>query len=153
MADVYADALAARRARPHTQRFDSYFENALFHLPDVIDAAKKRLARIKFDTLVGTGFSGAVVVPALALAMDKKFVLVRKENDDSHHGRGRLLGELGERWLFVDDFISSGRTRAYVIRKIERATDREDTRCVGQYLYKPQYGEKEFARYNPLWEW
>lgn len=150
MTDAYTNALLARREQPRTKRFDSYFTNALFDLPTVIADAQKRLSRIKFDTLVGTGFSGAVVVPALALAMDKTFVLVRKDSDDSHHGPGRLLGEIGERWLFVDDFISSGSTRSYVLRKIYHADP--DTRCVGQYMYRPSYDDPSFTRYSTSWE-
>jgi orotate phosphoribosyltransferase len=110
-----------------------YMDNALFGLPEVIETAKERLANVDFDTLVGTGFSGGVVIPALALAMGKKFVLIRKETDDSHHGGGRLLGELGNKWVFVDDFVSSGRTRQRVIDKVEEVES--DTEYVGQYMY------------------
>jgi orotate phosphoribosyltransferase len=96
------------------------------------------LKDVDFDTLVGTGFSGGVVVPALALAMGKKFVLIRKETDDSHHGKGKILGQLGARWVFVDDLVSSGRTRARVIEKIARAAKDSSaaTEMIGQYLYQ-----------------
>ena len=108
-------------------------DNALFDLASVIDTAKERLADVDFDTLVGTGFSGGIVIPSLALALNKKFVLIRKETDDSHHGKGCLLGELGARWIFVDDFVSSGKTRQRVIEKIEN--EGVPTQMVGQYLY------------------
>lgn len=127
-----------------------YMDNALFELPEVIYTAKERLADVEFDTLVGTGFSGGVVIPALALAMGKKFVLIRKDNDDSHHGRGLLLGELGSRWIFVDDFVSSGTTRKRVIEKIKQtATDRDMiTKLVGQYMYV-NYSE-DGPRFDPF---
>ena len=114
-----------------------YMDQAIFNLAEVIETAQKHLAGVDFDTMVGTGFSGGVVIPPLALAMGKKFVLIRKETDDSHHGKGQLLGELGERWIFVDDFVSSGSTRKRVIQKVEQAaTDYEvDTEMVGQYMY------------------
>lgn len=115
-----------------------YMDNALFSLPEVIETAQERLKDVDFDTLVGTGFSGGVVIPALALAMGKKFVLIRKETDDSHHGKGQLLGQLGARWVFVDDLVSSGRTRDRVISKISQAAEdtSASTEMVGQYLYQ-----------------
>ena len=114
-----------------------YMDKALFDLPEVIETAQKRLAGVDFDTMVGTGFSGGVVIPALALAMGKKFVLIRKETDDSHHGRGQLLGQLGARWIFVDDFVSSGVTRRRVIEKVSEAAENHSTitEMVGQYMY------------------
>ena len=114
-----------------------YMDDAVFDLGKVIETAKERLEGVDFDTLVGTGFSGGIVIPSLALALNKNFVLIRKETDDSHHGRGRLLGQLGARWIFVDDFVSSGRTRNRVIEKIEKAAHEYETatKFVGQYMY------------------
>ena len=123
-----------------------YFDNAVMDLPGVIDQCRKGLRGVEFDTIVGTGFSGGIVIPALAIAMGKKFVLIRKEGDDSHHGGGRLVGELGERWVFVDDFISSGRTRERVITKIANALDfNQKTTMVGQFMYqRNQSGRFEY---------
>jgi orotate phosphoribosyltransferase len=114
-----------------------YFDQALTDLASIIEQAKIDLADVDFDTLVGTGFSGGVVIPALALALGKNYVLIRKENDDSHHGSGRLIGVLGERWLFVDDFVSSGATRNRVFEKIRDAAlmQGHETELVGGYLY------------------
>jgi orotate phosphoribosyltransferase len=114
-----------------------YMDKALMSLDEVIEDAKADLADVDFDTIVGTGFSGGVVIPALALAMGKKFVLIRKESDDSHHGGGRLIGSLGDKWVFVDDFVSTGRTRGRVIEKVEAAcvlADHQSTH-VGDYMY------------------
>lgn len=135
-----------------------YMDDALFNLAEVIEVAQKRLARVNFDTMVGTGFSGGIVIPSLALAMGKKFVLIRKETDDSHHGKGRLLGQLGERWIFVDDFISSGRTRKRVIEKVEQAAkdSSADTTLIGQYMYVNRPGGESFERARSSWasdEW
>lgn len=114
----------------------SYFDEATTDLPSVIEQARRDLidSGLDFDTLVGTGFSGAVVIPALAMALGKDYVLVRKEGDDSHHGGGRLVGILGERWLFVDDFTCSGSTRNRVIEKINYEGKGESV-FVGSYLY------------------
>ncbi len=136
-----------------------YMDAAVFNLSEVIETAKKALAGVDFDTLVGTGFSGSVVIPSLALALGKKFVLIRKETDDSHHGRGRLLGQLGQKWIFVDDFVSSGRTRQRVINKIDEALREYDgtSTLVGQYMYTsysetgPVFEPDEVARTGYMW--
>lgn len=138
-----------------TQFRTGYFDGALTGgLGDIIEQAKERLADVDFDTIVGTGFSGGVVIPALALAMGKKFILIRKETDDSHHGQGRLIGELGDRWIFVDDFVSSGRTRRRVAEKIGAACVIEDveTTWVGQYMYV-NYSDQgpTFEPFEPNW--
>lgn len=122
-----------------------YFDQALDDLAGVIERARVRLADVDFDTLVGTGLSGAVVVPALALALNKQFVIVRKPHDGSHH-EGHLVGHLGQRWIFVDDFVSSGRTRDRVVKEIGKWTY---ARMVGQYLYAQwrsgEYGHLRLA--------
>lgn len=137
-----------------------YMDSALFDLPEVIETAKDRLKDVDFDTLVGTGFSGGIVIPTLALQMDKKFVLIRKETDDSHHGKGKILGDLGDKWVFVDDFVSSGKTRRRVINKIEEAWDYEGVgnrpEMVGEYMYKAYRDHNEdipgrFQPYDPSW--
>lgn len=136
-----------------------YMDDAVFNLSAVIETAKERLANVEFDTLVGTGFSGSIVIPSIALALGKNFVLIRKESDDSHHGGGRLLGQLGERWIFVDDFVSSGRTRRRVIDKIEEAVfaNNSHSEFVGQYTYVdyseagPQFEPADESQEGYLW--
>lgn len=115
-----------------------YMDEAVFNLAEVIETAKERLKDVDFDTLVGTGFSGSIVIPSLALAMGKKFVLIRRDNDNSHHGKGRPVGQLGERWIFVDDFVSSGATRQRVLTKVADWSREYDctTEFVGQYTYQ-----------------
>ena len=108
-----------------------YLDAALTDLEGVLDNAERILADVDYDTLVGTGFSGALVVPALALRLGKQFVLVRKENDGSHHS-GRMIGQLGKRWVFLDDFVSSGTTRKRVRRAVHLSCERSEERRVGK---------------------
>jgi hypothetical protein len=53
-----------------------------------------------------------------------------------------MVGQLGERWVFVDDFISSGRTRDRVKRIVKaQAKSREfETTFVGTYCYGASWG-------------
>lgn len=134
----------------------AYMDEALFSLSSVIKEAKKNLAEVEYDTLIGTGFSGGIVVPAMALALGKKFALVRKETDDSHHGRGRIMGEIGERWVFVDDFVGSGTTRRYVISKINDARINYgqtalDTTLIGTYQYAGLARDYGFQAVDEKW--
>lgn len=141
-------------------RFNTYYmDDALFNLEKVIERAKKDLTDVDFDTLVGTGFSGGVVIPSLALAMGKEFALIRKDTDDSHHGKGRLLGSLGKRWIFVDDFVSSGKTRKRVIKKVNDVLEGHHrdggvftSGLIGQYMYI-NYSENgpQFEHYSSEW--
>lgn len=154
-ADWWGHLARCRLAFPPVENLDfntCYMDPALFDLQGVIDRARSALADVHFDTLVGAGFSGSIVIPSLALALGKRFVLVRKESDDSHHGSGRLLGSLGLRWVFVDDFVSSGHTRRRCARKIAESVandGRMETTWVGQYTYvlnhKDQMGFEPFS--------
>lgn len=129
-----------------------YFDDAVQDLPRVIDEAQAGLRGVDFDTLVGTGFSGSIVIPALAMAMEKKFALIRKETDDSHHGKGKLVGQLGERWIFVDDFILTGATRERVIRKISENLMGFKVTMVGQYMYMSRAaGMAGFTAFDEHW--
>lgn len=130
-----------------------YMDDAVLDLSGVIETAREKLAGVEFDTIVGTGFSGGIVVPALALAMGKKFLLIRKDGDDSHHGGGQPVGELGLYWIFVDDLVSTGRTRRRVMDKVANSLDwNETTKMVGQYLYQRLDGVREFEPFRPAWE-
>lgn len=128
-----------------------YMDKALFDLESVIRTARKDLRDADFDTLVGTGFSGGVVIPALARSMGKRFALLRKETDDSHHGSGRLLGDIGKRWIFVDDFVSSGATFRRLSEKVAAACTLEDhvSTYVGDYLYAHTEPESRWRPVEP----
>lgn len=96
-----------------------------------------------FDTLVGTGVSGAVIVPTLARLLGVDFAIVRKENDGSH-GWHKIEGVMGERWLFVDDLVSSGAT----VRRVQQLIQEmfPQSVAVGAYLYH----SKEFNPANDM---
>lgn len=92
-----------------------------------------------FDTMVGSGLSGTLLVPRLADVFECHWLIVRKPQDvERSHAHQPAEGNLGRRWLFVDDFISGGLT---VKRCIETIGDlsrefAQPTECVGAYLYR-----------------
>lgn len=112
-----------------------YSHNAFKHTAeDLISHAQKSLVGVDFDTMVGTGTSGCVV-PIIARAMHKHWVLVRSVK--STHHEQMIAGELGKRWVFVDDIMASGRTEESVIYEIDTTCKDYDweTEYVGRYLY------------------
>lgn len=81
---------------------------------DVAQQAKSVLSNVNFDTIVGVGMSGMHVIPDMAGALGKNYVLLRRD------GSGRFgIGRLGRRWLFVDDFTRSGGTYYFAQEQIK----------------------------------
>lgn len=89
-----------------------YFTRAFENLEDIADDVAHYLRGVEYDTMIGTGLSGTLVVPTLARILGKHWAIVRKER--SVHTSIMVEGTIGERWLFVDDFVSSGTTRRTV---------------------------------------
>ena len=90
-----------------------------------IDAIYQRLLDVDFDTIVCTGVSGVSAGSILAFLLDKRLLVIRKENDDSHHGN-RPSGWLSpntSKVVIVDDFVCSGRTMKRIDEKLENLYD------------------------------
>jgi orotate phosphoribosyltransferase len=132
--------------RDTLNRMVDYHGSAVYEDPQrLVDGAFEDLAEVDFDTMVGMGLSGALVVPVLARALGKHWVIVRKEGVKSHSTFSRLAGELGQRWIFVDDFVGVGGTRAEVMKAITEDVERHngyayegdhfETTYVGTYMY------------------
>jgi orotate phosphoribosyltransferase len=121
---------------PATRHGIDYLARAFENPANLISAAMVHLEKIQFDTLVGTGLSGALVVPTLARALGRHWMIIRKEDDRSHalaQGNGRAVGTIGKKWIFVDDLICSGTTRESVKEAI-KALD-VGAEYVGTYVY------------------
>jgi len=96
----------------------------------------------KFDTIAFAGMSGALIAPGIALATNKELTLVRKAGD-KHHGSSITKGVEGNaninRYIIVDDLVSSGAT----VRRIQRQIRKyyPDAMCVGvlQLHYVSEY--------------
>jgi orotate phosphoribosyltransferase len=105
-------------------------------MTDFINTAEQELRSVRYDTLVGTGLSASLVIPLLARSLGKEWLIIRKDNDGSHDFR-RAAGTLDQRWVFVDDFISTGETFHRVNRMVETIANSSghQTELVGAYLY------------------
>lgn len=123
----------------------NYCLEEAFNTPDVLidrmaNAMVTRGTKLdQFDTMVGTGLSGALVVPILAAATNKDFMILRKPGDSHHHGSAVAEGNFNDsgKWIFVDDGIGTGttyrRTRQ-IVNKLATQNGLPDL-FHGAYLY------------------
>lgn len=116
----------------------------------VAKAMREQLADVDYDTIVGTGLSGAIIVPMLAQRLRKHALIVRKPRDGSHSAQS-VEGKLGKRWLFVDDFVSTGATSRRVHDAIHDTAfeNAHDTEFVGTFSYES--GRYIAAADSPKW--
>lgn len=112
-----------------------YLDRAINDPKDVLADARAKLKGVKFDTFIGTGLSGALVLPMLARSMRKSFAVVRKP--DNSHSQFRIEGSIGKRWIFVDDLIASGDTFRRVMGEVSTLcfAKNHETELVGAYMY------------------
>lgn len=133
-----------------------YLSHAFGEEETIIEQAREALAGISYDSLVGTGLSGSLVVPVIARALDKHWMIVRKDSEGSHSYR-KAEGSLGAKWVFVDDLIDAGGTIRRVQERIKGICESHDhiTKHVGTYLYAPINGEQLWTpvrSYRAAWK-
>lgn len=133
--------------RPPERRFGTgYMDPALFSARETVEYCVENLTEYReqvedFDTLVTTGHSGGVLVAWVASLLGCPYAIVRKPSDDCHHGEP-VMGYVGERWMFFDDFCSSGATfvRVYTeMANLKRGWPYYQpvtSECVGAYLWR-----------------
>lgn len=90
----------------------------LLGIPGFYYGQKDTFPAVEFDTLVGTGVSGMIPLLYVAKALNVNWLAVRKVGELTHTG-STVEGELGRKWLFLDDFIDTGKTLAHVKRTID----------------------------------
>lgn len=112
------------------------FEDLHLVVRDAVATLKCHLN--EFDSIVVRGMSGVVVGAPVALKLKKPLVVVRKDTDSDNHtkhrGReGKVLNlrNMGERVCFLDDLISTGRTKMAVHEAIQ-----PDARIAVIYTYE-----------------
>lgn len=129
----------------------SYFTKALKHTNgELIETMRNRMSGVKYDTIVGTGLSGTIFTARVAPGLKKDFAIIRKDNDGSHSGN-RVEGVVGERWVFADDFVSTGATLRRVLKRMKE--DYPDSEFVGVYQYERENftGPDATAEYYGQW--
>lgn len=118
----------------------------LFCNPEwIIDRAKAIPKDImkECDTFVGRGISGTIAAFELARHFNKTWVAVRKP-EEKRNSINKWEGILGAKYIFVDDFIASGKTFKACYSAI--GTDSE---CLGVYSY---FRNDKASRWMPMSE-
>lgn len=94
------------------------FDSPAIHVMKAIETIP---GDIEYDTLIGCGMSGALVVPMLAFGLQiPNYAIIRKPGDLHKHGVTKIEGNVGRKgWLFVDDGIETGKTFRHVTQQME----------------------------------
>jgi len=90
-----------------------------------------------FDAIVFRGMSGALVAPIVGYLIKKPVVLVRKDKDSHSNYWVEGLYEVN-RYIIIDDLISSGATMNEILKKMKERHVAEFSsphECVGMFLY------------------
>lgn len=102
---------------------------------EIIDRSVLKINKLglDFQTVVFTGNSGALIVPEIAIALNKPFALVRKET--TSHSCFIVEGYITfYKYLIIDDFVESGNTIRNVIKEIDKNLI-GIKECVGVFTY------------------
>jgi adenine/guanine phosphoribosyltransferase-like PRPP-binding protein len=131
-----------------------YFDTAFDKREQVIGKALGILKhkREDFDVIVCRGYSGMVIAPTLAFCLKKKLFVVRKDGERCHSGQ-KYIGDLGEKYLMVDDFISSGKTYEAILLALTDVHEREaldPPKLAAIYLYE-SFDDSRTYRTVPIW--
>lgn len=121
-------------------RFATYSSRMLDDPAGIAEELRRSAAEqgIEFDTIVGRGSSGMLIVPVVARILGKRWFIVRKDAEvkSSHDSSCKWMGDLGKRWVFLDDFCSSGETFRKVRDGVKDAV-REATAPYQSFGYPP----------------
>lgn len=119
----------------------AYLEDVLdvHSLRKVVRQLKKKLLphTDKFDTIAFRGVSGCMIGPLLAVALNKRMVVVRKIQDNCHSSREVEGYKDAHKYIIVDDLIASGETLSLIKKQMYTFTkyNANFAKCVGIVLY------------------
>jgi adenine/guanine phosphoribosyltransferase-like PRPP-binding protein len=86
---------------------------------------------LDFEAIACCGLSGSLVAPDVARKLDKKLVIVRKNEGSHGHDVELSFNEDIGNYVIVDDLVESGKT----INLIRKRLHWYEGTCVGVYLY------------------
>lgn len=97
--------------------------------------AKAALKKVQFDGILVSGGVSGMFGATLAHLLNKKLVVARKPNDNSHspYKVENIYGV--NKLLFVDDLISTGKTLDLALGLVEK--QQKSSKLIGAYFYEP----------------
>lgn len=116
----------------HSQYLEKHLDTAGLKLAIERTTEFLRIKTEEFDAIAFRGMSGALVAPSVAAALGKNLLMIRKEQSHSDMNVEGFYG-ITQRYVIVDDFISSGETCRTIIAKVKRF-DKSNI-CIGIVLY------------------
>jgi adenine/guanine phosphoribosyltransferase-like PRPP-binding protein len=113
-----------------------YFNRVFEDFNGVVMRAARVLGPKQFDALAFCGNSGAMIGPAVATAISRQMILVRKPVDDHYYERVEttLRKDATFTYAIIDDFVASGATVKYIKEQIAALYPK--ARWVGVYEYE-----------------
>jgi orotate phosphoribosyltransferase-like protein len=110
---------------------------------NVIKAIKLLELENKFDAIAFRGLSGSLIAPVVALKLGKTLLAVRK-GEECHSSR-QVEGDLGaDRYIIIDDFVSSGETVNKIRKAIIRRVKDFKARCTASPKSIDKLGKLEY---------
>lgn len=105
-----------------------------------------------FDGIIASGLSGLMIAAPVSLKLGKTLGVVR-HTDEKRHPNDHAGLHLITKALFLDDFITGGRTFRQCHTALARVRDPNDTRPNPHDLayYIRQYGEEHCRQRWPMW--
>lgn len=98
---------------------------------EAVDYLVTRLKREAFDSIAVRGTSGVSLGAVTAYMLNKGLCIVRKPNENRHSDYD-IEGPIGDRYVIVDDFISTGETVKTIVASLKEVSSAE---CVGVICY------------------
>jgi adenine/guanine phosphoribosyltransferase-like PRPP-binding protein len=106
-----------------------------FTVKESIATARTMLREVGFDSIAFTGYSGSAIAYILSAELSVPLICIRKATDKGHYVRSYGLMEgcmSAKKFIFVDDFISSGETIRNVLSMM--STYQPQAECVGALM-------------------
>ena len=120
------------------------------NLKTAVKEACQFLKKVDFSHIAFRGMSGAVFATPVAMKLNKKLILVRKHEDESHATRmvdTWVEGDYDDspfKYVIIDDFTSTGSTNRHIMKEIKLVAPK--AKCLGMLPMRGFLKELSYCR-------